>query len=155
MRQDVRCTVNSASFCVSSSVSRGARWHGTRRLIRGAGRDARTTRGARGPSLRALATHVLSNKSQLQAFETGKGSPSVDTARRIDGTLCLRGAIAAITAQQTEFGGSATAGLEYARPGHVPWILRVIVGATTSLTRSGFVVRDSCPLPLSRPRCAG
>ncbi|MDT5024065.1 MAG: hypothetical protein QOE61_491, partial [Micromonosporaceae bacterium] len=75
----------------------------------------RELREARGLSLRALAAHALSNKSQLQAFETGRESPSVETARRIDEALGAGGSLAAmVTAQAGTAAGSVTAALEYA-----------------------------------------
>jgi len=55
----------------------------------------RELRQARGLSLRALATRALTNKSQLQAFETGKESPSPSTVRRIDEALDARGELIA------------------------------------------------------------
>ena len=73
----------------------------------------RELREARGLSLRALATHVLSNKSQLQAFETGKERPSLETAQRIDEALGAGGSIAALVSSHPG-AGDATAGLEYA-----------------------------------------
>jgi transcriptional regulator with XRE-family HTH domain len=62
----------------------------------GFGSRMRELRDLRGLSLRALAARALSNKSQLQAFEAGNDTPSVETASRIDEALGANGVLAAM-----------------------------------------------------------
>ncbi|OHV61334.1 helix-turn-helix transcriptional regulator [Pseudofrankia sp. BMG5.36] len=74
----------------------------------------RELRTARGLSLRALAGHALSSKSQLHAFETGRERPTVETARHIDDALEAGGTLLALAATTGRGEGRpGTAGLEF------------------------------------------